>query len=340
MKNKRNFKRIFNTNYVLGKIISFAAYLVLIGSVLVLTYLSFVETFHFNLDWKTITIFAVATVVLSWVCWNTFYHKQYEKLMDEDIEQYAESKYSIHKRYYDASKDWTDADLQIAIDKFNEEYTEKWLRWVEKTTGVPIETIKEKYTDENGKEQIKTTLGIKDRPYKGFKYKILMWRIKHHKYPKSGYKTSMELLSLFSYQDANFNKRDLRADKKFFANKTSIKLITSILLIVTGASLIPEMVQGSYWSAVLKLILAVFSLCSSVIMGAMNGVRGARLKLSIVEDACADMERWAHTKPVLTLFEEPEVIEPEKPIENVVENSEEAPVITQDIFAKLNIPKS
>lgn len=340
MKNKKDFKRIFNTNYVLGKIIGFAAYLVLIGSILVLTYLSFIETFKFTPDWKTVTIFAAASVVLSWICWNTFYHKQYEKLMDEDIEQHAKDKYSIHKRYYDASRNWTDAELQIAIDKFNDEYTEKWLRWVEKTTGVPIETTKEKYIDENGKEQVETILGIKDRPYKGFKHKILMWRIKNHKYPKSGYKTSMELLSLFSYQDANFNKRDLRADKKFYMSHTSTKFFTSVLLIVTGASLIPEMVQGNYWAAVLKLILAIFSLCSSVIMGAMNGVRGARLKLSIVEDACADMERWANTKPVLSPYDNPKEIKPEEPIENIVEKSEEEPVITEDIFTKLNVPRS
>ena len=237
----RGFKRIFNMNYVLGKVLSYGAYIIVTFSVIVLAYLSFVETFNFKFDWKTIGIFSGAAILLSWTIWNTFYHKQYEKLMNDDINKYAEGEYSVHKRYYDASKDWTDAELQIAIDQFNEEYTKKWLNWVEKTTGVPIETTKEKYTDENGKEQVRTILGIKDRPYKGFKYKILMWRIKHHKYPKSGYKTSMELLSLFSYQDANFNKRDLRADKKFYAKHTVSKLITSILIVVTGASLLPEL---------------------------------------------------------------------------------------------------
>ena len=340
---KRDFKRIFNMNYVLSQIINYAAYLILIGSILVLTYLSFVETISFNLDWKTITIFAATTVAASWLCWNTFYHKQYEKLMDDDIEQHNKNKYSIHKRYYDASKDWTDAELQIAIDNFNEEYTQKWLRWVEKTTGVPIETVKEKYVDENGKEQIKTVLGIKERPYRGFKHKVLMWRVKNHKYPKSGYKTSMELLSLFSYQDANFNKRNLRADKHFYIRGSITKLLSKVLLVFIGASLIPEMVKGEYWTAILKLILAVVTLISSVLMGAMNGVRGARLKLSIVEDACADMERWANKKPALTLYEEQVEIQPEvtKPVEEKTEESfEENQVITQDIFHKLNISKS
>lgn len=337
---KREFQRIFNMNFILGTIISYAAYLILLGSILVLTYLSFVEYFEIeNFDWKTVSIFVSATVALSWVCWNTFYHKQYEKLMDKDIEQVAENKYSIHKRYYEASKDWTDAELQIAIDQFNEEYIKKWLNWVEKTTGVPIETIKEKYLDENNKEQIKTTLGVKDRRYKGFKHKILMWRIKNHKYPKSGYKTSMELLSLFSYQDANFNKRDLRADKKFFARKTTTKLIVSILMIAIGASFLPHMIQGEYWGALLKLILAIVTLVGSVLMGAMNGVRGARLKLSIVEDACADMERWANKKPVLTLYEAPKVKETQEPVEVSPEEPKDEQVITNDIFARLNVPK-
>lgn len=343
--NKRDFRRIFNMNYVLSRIINYAAYLIVLASILVLTCLSFVETFNFDYDWKTITIFAVATVILSWTCWNTFYHKQYEKLMDEDIEQQSKKNYSIHARYYNASKDWTDAELQIAIDKFNDEYTDKWLRWVEKTTGVPIETKKEVYND-NGKEEIKTILGIKERPYKGFKYKRLMWRIKHHKYPKSGYKTSMELLSLLSYQDANFNKRDLRADKRFYTVRSLKKLFSSILIIFVGASLIPEMIDGSYWSALLKLVLALVTLMTSILMGAMTGIRGARLKLSIIEDACMDMERWADKKPVLSPYKEPIVqsqIEPpktEQVIEAIDNQKPENKVITSDIFHKLNIPKS
>lgn len=335
--NKRDFARIFNMNNVLGKVIAYGAYLIVIGSVLILAYLSFVETFDIQWDWKTIGVFSGATVLLAWTCWNTFYHKQYEKLMDEDINQQAKNEYSIHARYYVAIKDWKDKELQEAIDRFNEEYVRKWLNWVEKTTGVPIETCKQKIVDPVTKEEkIVEVKGIKDLPYRGFRHKRLMWRIKNHKYPTSGYKTSMELMSLFSYQDANFNKRNLRADKNFYARKTISKLVISILIIVTGASLIPEMINGEYWSAVLKLALAVGSLLSGVFMGAMNGVRGARLKLSVVEDACCDLERWAEKKPLIEPY-----VEPEKPVEttNEVEESQDESEVTNDIFSQLNVPK-
>ena len=336
-KSARDFTKIFNMNNVLGKVIAWGAYFVVIGAILILAYLSFIETFKFTLDWKTIGIFSGATVLLSWTCWNVFYHKQYEKLMDEDIKQQSLGEYSIHARYYNATKDWKDVDLQKAIDDFNDEYTRKWLNWVEKTTGFPIKTCKQKVVDPITKEEeIVEVKGIEDLPYKGFKHKRLMWLIKNHKYPQSGYKTSMELTSLFSYQDANFNKRNLRADKKFYLSKSMSKLVISVLIIVTGASLIPEMIQGEYWSAVLKLCLAIGTLLSSVFMGAMTGVRGARLKLSVVEDACCDLERWAEKKPLIEPY-----VEPEKPEETTTTTDEASneQEVTEDIFSRLNIPK-
>lgn len=343
--NERDFARIFNMNNVLSKVIAWGAYFVVVGSVLVLAYLSFVERFEFTLDWKTIGVFSGATTLLSWWCWNVFFRKQYEKLMDEDINQQPKGKYSIHARYYLAIKDWSDQELQHAIDQFNDEYTRKWLNWVEKRTGFPIETkstvVVNALTGEKTVEEVK---GIKDLPYKKFKHKILMWRIKNHKYPQSGYKTSMELMSLFSYQDANFNKRNLRADKNFYKSRSFSKLLTSVLVIVCGASLIPEMISGDYWAALLKLVLAIGSLFSAIFMGAMNGVKGARLKLSIVEDACCDLEQWAGKKPVIEPYI---VVKPTEPIETTETtettetvstdtNSEE---VTADIFSKLKIPK-
>lgn len=340
-KSHRDLSRLFNMNNVLSHVIAFGAYFVVIGAILILTYLSFVETFKFTFDWKTIGIFSGATVLLSWTCWNTFYHKQYEKLMDEDIRQQAEGGYSIHARYYNASKDWKDVDLQKCIDEFNEEYTRKWLNWVEKTTGVPIKSCKQKIINpDTNEEEIVDVVGIEDLPYKGFKYKKLMYRIKNHKYPQSGYKTSMELTSLFSYQDANLNKRNLRADKTFYTRKTLTKLFMGILTIVTGASLIPEMISGEYWSAILKLAVAIGSLMSGVFMGAMNGVKGARLKLSVVEDACYDLERWAEKKPIIEPYiqTQPEEVVSQTVEEEPKKESKEFEV-TKDIFSQLNIQK-
>lgn len=297
--NKQNidYKRLFNMNTIFTHIINFAAYIILFASLCIVWYLSFVQNLNFYLSWTTLGIYAGAAGFLSWINWNNFYSKQYENVMAEDIEQANTDKYSIHARYYAAIKDWEDTKLQEKIDKFNEEYLAKWLNWVSHITGYPIETTYKTHIDENGNKIVdEKILGIKDLPYKGFKRKLLMWRIKNHKYPQSGYTTSMQLLSLFSYSDSNLNKRRLGADKLFHIEKSASKLITSLLILSVTGSVVPEMVSGNWWEAIFKLGIALFSLLSSVFAGSITGVRGARLKLSTVEDVCADLERWSDKK--------------------------------------------
>lgn len=360
---KQDFKRLFNMNNILSQLINYAAYIIVIISLGVLIYFSFVETLDIKIDWKTFTVFALVAVMLSWLNWNTWYKKQYEAVMAQDIAQQEINKYSVHSRYYVAIKDWTDGDLQIAIDNFNEEYEKKWLRWVEKYTGVPIETREEVELDKNGKPIVleqyvlldengepeydidfnpiivtkyKTviTKGIKDLPYKGFKHKILMWRIKTHHYPQSGYKTSMELMSLFSFQEANMDRRSLKADKRFYTRNSLQKLFFLVLTISLGASIVPNMIQGEWWTAILKLIIAIGSLLTSILMGAINGIKGARIKLSTVEDACTDLELWAKKKPIIAPYKEP--IE-EKKVEPVANSTTKE--VTFDIFDKTKFTK-
>lgn len=359
---KRDFKRLFNMNNILGQLINWAAYIIVIISLGALIYFSFVETIDIKIDWKTFTIFAVVATMLSWLNWNTWYKKQYESVMAQDITQQEMNKYSVHSRYYVAIKDWSDSELQLAIDKFNSEYEAKWLRWVEKYTGHPIETKEEVELDKNGKPIIleqtilldeygeevldidfnpviitkyKTivTPGIKDLPYKGFKHKILMWRIKTHHYPQSGYKTSMELMSLFSFQEANMDRRSLSADKHFYRKNSLQKLFFLVLTIGVGASIAPNMIQGEWWAALLKLIIAVGSLLTSILMGAINGVKGARIKLSIVEDACTDLELWAKKKPIIAPYKEPQSET------NITNNTQETGEVTNDIFDKTKFTK-
>ena len=333
MNNQNNkFKKIFNLNTVLSAIINYAAYIILVFSVAIMLYLSFVKKFDIEFDLLTVGIFSIALITLSWVNWTTFYKRQYEKVMSEDIEQHAQNKYSIHVRYYNVIKDYSDIELQKDIDKFNTEYTNKWLRWVEKTTGVPIESGYQVELDENGKPKLDENgkpikvfvKGIKDLPYKGFKYKRLMWRIKHHRYPQSGYRTSMELMSLFAFQEANLNKRDLKADKKYYAVHATQKFISTFMTVVFGASIIPEMMSGDWCSTILKLVLGIFSIVMSVVFGAIHGIQGARLKLSIVEEACGDLERWSDKKPIFSPYNEPENVNTPKSEEisstNAIEN--------------------
>lgn len=353
---KKDLKRMFNMNNILTQLINWAAYIIIFISLVVLVYFAFIEWIEPITDWRTFTLFAIVAVMLSWLNWNTWYKKQYESLMSEDIVQQENNKYSIHSRYYFAIKDWSDAELQLAIDKFNDEYEKKWLRWVEKYTGHPIKTcekveldeygnpiILEQYEllDENGEPEYDidfnpiivtkyktiTVKGILDLPYKGFKHKLIMWRIKNHKYPQSGYKTSMELMSLFSFQESNMNKRNLTASRKFYARNSIEKLFTLLLSISIGGAIIPHMISGQWWTAILKLIIALGSVFTSIIMGAVNGIKGARIKLSVVEDACVDLEQWANKKPVIAPYKEPDNT-------NKLKNDNEENEVITNIFQK------
>lgn len=335
--NKVDLKKVFNLNNILSQVISYLAYIVAIGSTLVLVYLAFVNEFNVELDWKTIGIFSAVVVALVWINWNTFYKRQYEKVMDKDIAQLETDEYSIHGRYYFAIKDYTDEELQLCIDKYNAEYEKRWLTWVEKYTGFPIETTTVKEIDNDGNEIIKEIAGIKDLPYKGFKHKILMWRIKTHHYPQSGYKTSIELSSLLSFQDADLSKKNLKSDKYYYRRKSISKFIMTLLTIGVGASLVPQMISGEYGAAILKLVLALGSLLGAIVGGALSGIHGARLKLSTVEEVCFDLERWAGKKPLVTPYKLPNKIEKAdteiKKLDNQLTPSE----VLENIFNSQNL---
>lgn len=351
--NERELKKIFSVNSIITKVINFAAYIILIASVVILLYISFVVKFDVKIDWTTLGIFSAAVVMLVWLNWNNFYKQQYEKYMQEDIEQAGLNKYSIHSRYYMAIKDYTDAELQKQIDKFNQEFLNKWLSWVEKTVGLPIESGNQIELDRYGKPvldghgqpKIVYVVGIKDAKYRVFKnnyHKYLAWRIKHRKYPQSGYRTSMEIMSLLSFQDANLNKRNLKASKHFYAKKSISKFLSTLLIVSVTGSIIPEMIQGDIWSAVLKLLVAIGSLLGAVFMGSMNGVRGARLKLSTVEEVCMDLEKWADKKPILAPYQEPVKLTEEKQetqLSFLPEKDKTPDQVASSIFSNSNLRK-
>ena len=343
-KEKKDLSRLFNLNNILSQIASFAAYIIAILSAGVLIYISFVETFDIHFDWVTLTIFSVLAVSLAWLNWNAFYRQRYEKTMSDDIAQHEFGRYSIHARYYNCVKDWDDASLQIKVDDFNERFIRMWLNWVEQVTGHPIETKEEvqikdgqPVLDENGKPKIIVTKGIKDLSYWKFKHPIIMWRIKTHHYPKSGYRSAIELMSLLSFQETNLSKRDLYAAKRFYVRKSLTKAITAFGIIGIGGSIIPEMVSGNIWAAILKLILALGTLCGSIFMGAINGVRGARLKLSIVEVVCQDLEKWSDKKPVLDKYTPIDTNTTTNKVDNNQKKAEEPFEVAEQIFNSQNM---
>lgn len=365
-KEKPNLKKLFNMNYILSQLMNFVAYIIAVVSAIVLVYISFIEHLDISFDWTTMTIYSLLAISISWINWNAFYRQRYEKIMTEDIAQNEVGKYSVHARYYYAVKDWDDKELQAKIDEFNREYTAKWLQWVEYKTGRPIKTKTEVELDDYGKPvidkvtgepKVVTNYGLKDLPYiasskknspfyrkklgyKLYKYPILMYRIKTHKYPESGYKSSMELMSLLSFQDANLNKRNLRADKQYYHRKSITRFITSLGLISIGGSMIPDMIDGNIAGAILKLIVALMALLGAIVSGSISGVKGARLKLSIVEDTCADLERWANKKPKIAKYKEIKLIDAVKLDKPIEPPKEETPSeVVEHLFNQQNSQK-
>lgn len=312
-------------------------------SALILIYLAFVDSIEIKLDWKTISVFSAVTIGLAWMVWNVFYRKQYESLMLKDIEQGNENEYSVHVRYYNATKNWDDVALQDAIDKFNDDYLNKWLRYVCKQFGQDKlkRIVTNPETGETKTEEItmeERLDAIKDMPYKSIKgiaRKILWLRIKHRRYPESGYRTSMEVLSLLSYNDSNLNKRNLRADRTFYKIKASKKFIMLFMTVAMGASLIPDMINGNWWGTLLKLVIALFALATSSFFGAFDGVRGARKKIALVEDTCQDLERWAKIKPIVEPYQVKKVEQMEMNLSTTESTQLEVQPsqISMDIFA-------
>ena len=70
--NKTDINKLFNLNNILSQLIEFSAYIIAIGSTLILAYLSFIDTLKIQIDWTTLGIFSGTAVLLSWLNWSTF----------------------------------------------------------------------------------------------------------------------------------------------------------------------------------------------------------------------------------------------------------------------------
>ena len=61
----RDLSRLFNMNTIFTKLINFAAYLLLIGYIVILTYFSLIDKLGIKIDWTTLGIFSAVSVLLS-----------------------------------------------------------------------------------------------------------------------------------------------------------------------------------------------------------------------------------------------------------------------------------
>ena len=265
----------FSTQKLMTKIVKYSTWIIFIAALLVMIYLSFVDNFGISPSIQRISTIAVIALVLNWVVWDSRYRSDYDKLLTSDI---MNDKYSIHRRYYFARKGWKYEDLQKRIRLYNKDFVNAWLSDVEDITGRTIQEI------ENG-------------PYRGHDHKFLIWRIKHHKYPKSGLRTPRDVLYVLSVSGSGGMKiRVRKAEHQHTFGRIS-KIITSLLATTLAASITVTFIQGDIATALLTLLINIVILCISLFFGAASGIKGAKIKLATAEQICELLEEWKSQSP-------------------------------------------
>lgn len=269
-----------NSQKILNAIVSWGTRILFIIAIVVLAVLSFVQKFEFAPDVKKITTVALIGVALNWLVWDSYYQQQYEKTLTLDI---ANKEYCIHKRYYEARKDWTYKELQDKIRKYNEDFREAWIQDIEDITGRKRDEI------------------VKGE-YKGNTHKFLIWRLKHKKYPKSGIRTPNDVLYILSVGKADSMRIHTKAEQKYHTAGRVKKLVMSVLGCLLAVSFAYEFIKGDYTDAVILLVLNVAMLFTSLFFGATSGLKGGKLRLSTAEIVSEKLEEWRHQKPAQEPF--------------------------------------
>lgn len=265
----------FNSQKLITKIMTWGTTLLFLAALGVMAYLSFVTNIEINPSIRNITVVALVALVLNYIVWDSRYKADYDKAMTADI---FNEKYSIHRRYYFARKGLKQTEVQAHIRQYNKDYVQAWLDDVVDETGRTIEEIV-------------------NEPYKGHDHKLLIWKVKHHKYPKSGLKRSREVLSVLNVSGSDGMRIDIKKSEHQHAAGRIKKLITSLLSTVLAASLVVNFVQGDLTSAFLTLLLNVIILFSSLFFGALAGMKGAKIKLATAEQISELLEEWRKQPP-------------------------------------------
>lgn len=276
----------FSTQKLMTKIMAWGTTLLFLAALGVMAYLSFVTNIELNPSIRNITVVALVALVLNYIIWDSRYKADYDKVMTADI---LNEKYSIHRRYYFSRKGLKQTEVQAYIRQYNKDYVQAWLDDVVDETGRTIEEIV-------------------NEPYKGHDHKLLIWKVKHHKYPKSGLRRSREVLSVLNVSGSDGMRIDIKKSEHQHTAGRIKKLLTSLLSTFLAASLAVNFVQGDLTSAFLTLLLNVVILFSSLFFGALAGMKGAKVKLATAEQISELLEEWRKQPPKEEPYQEPAVV--------------------------------
>lgn len=264
-----------NSQKIINTIVAWGARILFVVAIVVLAVLSFVDKFEFTPDIKKVTTVALIGVVLNWLVWDSYYQQQYEKILTQDV---LNKDYCIHKRYYEARKGWAYKDLQDKIRQYNSDFKEAWIQDIEDITCRKREDIIA-------------------QPYKKQSHKFLIWRLKHHKYPKTGLKTPNDVLYVLSVGKADSMKIRTKASENFHNIGRAKKLIMSVLGCLLAASFTYDFIKGNYVTAIVLLVMNIAMLFMSLFFGSTAGIKGGKLKLNTAEIVSERLEEWRNQKP-------------------------------------------
>lgn len=276
----------YSIQYILAQLLKWSSSIILGGSVVILSYLSFVDEFIINPNLRNVTIIAIIAAILNWIIWDANYRNSFNRILVEDC---GNTQYSIHKRYYIARRGWDRETLQQRITQYNKNYRDSWIKEVEDVTGRKEKDIRE---------------GI----YKGNSHWVYIYRIKRRIYPKSGLRNPRDLLQALSIGGVKSGKIYTKASETHYRLGMSKKVLSSILSTLLAASLMYEFITENIANTLLKLLMMVSMLFVSFIFGAISGMKGARIKLSVAEELSELLEEWKGEKPNEVPFDENEVV--------------------------------
>lgn len=259
-----------NTKNIVETVLRYALPIMFTLAILVMIYFSFIDNISMPGNWRSVTLFGLSGGALSYMIWVTSYKKQYENILDEDLNNEV---YSIHRRYYFARRGWKIEELQMKLEIAKHNFVEAWIKDIEEITGRKREDI------------------IK-QGYKGFAHKVLIYRLKHNLFPKFGVRYARELLQVLNVAYSPNQPIAIHAAEKHYRWHATTKLIFTILILCTTGSILIEFLTGSILTALFRLAVAIISLVTSLVMGSVNGYVGAQKKLGVAEMVSENLEEW------------------------------------------------
>lgn len=277
----------FNINMLLHAILKYGSILLVVISIVILALLSFVTNIQFDPELRNVTIVTAIALVLNVVIWDTFYKDQNSKVLSEDIKASGLKRYSVHKRYYDARKGFTQQQLRANIRKYNQDFVQSWLDDIEDITGRKIEDTKDEHDNI-------VDIGVRNGGYRGNSHKFLIWRVKHRLYPKSGIKSPRQLLNMLSVGKSDSMKIHTNAAKTYHTTGRLAKTFTSLLGALLGASIVYDFITDNWETALIRLAINILLIVMSIVFGSASGIKGAQIQLSSTEEVCELLEEWKH----------------------------------------------